>query len=375
MRALQRSAIVFAFILSSFLVAIGQNTRIVIPAGTPEDKELNAIAAETDAGKQAEAYQDFINKYSENKPAVAYAEWQLSQNYLNAHNNEKALEWGEKALATFPNDLDIVVSNTNVAMAMKNNAKTVDFAVNGAAIYHSILQQPKPADFSPTDWNNRITQEQLSVKSDYEFLENAAYNAIVAEQDPNQRINLIEQYTPAFPKSRFEAQVAQIAMYTLQQANQPQRLQAYGEKALAANPDSIPTLLMLAGSYAGDPKTAAKAAECAEKVLKLTGAEPGDATLKSYAGIAHTALGRANLNREKVANAVTELKIAVTQLQGDPPDQQVALYFLGYASAKENHKAESIAALQKAAAINGPYQAPAKEMLAKVEAAGKTAKK
>lgn len=371
MHAPQRFVIVFAVIFAAFLTAFCQNTTIVIPAGTPEDKELTAIAAETDAGKRAQAYEDFITKYADNKPAIAYAEWQLSQDYLTAHDNAKALSWGEKALESYPNDLDIVVSDTNVAMALKNNAKTVEFAVKGAAVYQSILQQPKPPDVSDTDWNNRITQQQFSAKPDHEFLENAAYNAIVAEQDPNQRMNFIEQYTPAFPKSRFEAQVAQIAMYTLQQVNQPQRLQAYGEKSLAANPNSIPTLLMLAGSYAGDPKTAAKGADYAEKVLKLTGADPGDATLKSYAGIAHTALGRADLNRDKASSAVTELKTAVTQLQGDPPDQQVALYFLGYASAKENHKADSIAALEKAAAINGPYQAPAKEMLVKVQAAGK----
>lgn len=371
MRALPKFAMVFVFVIFSSFAAVSQNTRIAIPAGTPEDKDLTAIAAETDAGKRAEAYEDFIKKYSDNKPAVAYAEWQLSQDYFNAHDNAKALEWGAQAQQTFPSDLEIVVSDTNIAMAMKDNAKTVDFAVKGAAVYHSILQQPKPANASDTEWNNNITQQQFAAKPDYEFLENAAYNAIIAEQDPNQRMNLIERYTPAFPKSRFEAQVAQIAMYSLQQVNQPQRLQAYGEKALAANPDSIPTLLMMAGSYAGDPKSAAKAADYAERVLRLTGADPGDSTLKSYAGIAHTALGRADLNRDKVSNAVTELKTAVTQLQIDPPDQQMALYFLGYASAKENHKAESIAALQKAAAINGPYQASAKEMLAKVQAAGK----
>jgi tetratricopeptide (TPR) repeat protein len=353
------------------IAALGQNTRIVIPAGTPEDKDLTAISAETDTAKQAAAYEGFIQKYSSNKAAVAYAEWQLSQQYLTAGDNAKALSWGEKALKDFPDDLDIIVADTNVAMAMKNNAKTVDFAVQGAAVYHSILQQPKPANVSDTDWNNNITQQQLSAKPDYEFLENAAYNAIVAEQDANQRMTFIEKYTPAFPKSPFDAQVAQIAMVSLQQVNQPQRLQAYGEKALASNPESIPTLLMLAGSYAGDPKTAGKAAEYAEKVLKLTGADPGDQTLKSYAGIAHTALGRANLNRDRAANAATELKIAVAQLQSDPPDQQVALYYLGYASAKQNRKAESVAALEKAAAINGPYQAPAKEMLAKIQAAGK----
>ena len=106
----------------------------------------------------------------------------------------------KKPCETFPDDLDIVVSDTNVAMAMKDNAKTVDFAVKGAAVYHSILQQPKPADVSDAEWNNRITQQQLAAKPDYEFLENAAFNAIVAEQDPNQRMNLHRAVHAGFPQ-------------------------------------------------------------------------------------------------------------------------------------------------------------------------------
>ena len=49
MRTPQRFAIVLAFFFS--LAAVGQNARIVIPAGSPEDKELAAIAAESDAAK------------------------------------------------------------------------------------------------------------------------------------------------------------------------------------------------------------------------------------------------------------------------------------------------------------------------------------
>ena len=58
-------------------------------------------------------------------------------------------------------------------------------------------------------------------------------------------------------------------------------------------------------------------------------------------------------------------------LQDDPQAQQAALFRLGYAYAKQNRRADSVAALQKAAAIEGPYQAPAKQMLAKVSATGK----
>ena len=152
-------------------------------------------------------------------------------------------------------------------------------------------------------------------------------------------MDYIEKFTPAFPKSQFDQQVSQLAMYSLQQLNQPQRLAAYGEKALAANPDSVPTLLMLANAYAGDPKQAAKAATYANKVIALVGPSPADNTTKSYAGLAHTALGRADLNQEKLPAALTELKTAALP-QHDPPDQQVALYYLGYAAAKQNRKAD-----------------------------------
>ncbi len=371
MRAPLRFAIVFAFFVFSSLAVVGQNARIVIPAGSPEDKELAAIAAETDAGKRGEAYQGFINKYSDNKPAVAYAEWQLSQDSLTAHDNAKALEWGDKALEAFPNDLDIVVSDCNIAMAAKDNGKIVDYAVKGAAVCNSIAQQTKPSDVSDAEWKSRISEQQKDAKPSCDFLQTAAYNAIVSEQNAGKRMDYIEKFTPAFPKSQFDQQVSQLAMLSLQQLNQPQRLAAYGEKALAADPDNIPTLLMLANAYAANPKQAAKASTYANKVIALVGPNPADNTAKSYAGLAHTAVGRAELNQEKLSSAVAALKTAVALLQHDPPDQQVALYYLGYAAAKQNRKADSIAALEKAIAIDGPYRVPAKEMLAKVEAAGK----
>src|SRR5271169_1389495 len=78
--------------------AWSQNTSIVIPAGTPEDKDLSAIAAESDAQKRIAAYQEFLKKYAENKPATAYAEWQLSQQYLAAGDTGQAMEYGNKAV-------------------------------------------------------------------------------------------------------------------------------------------------------------------------------------------------------------------------------------------------------------------------------------
>ena len=168
---------------------MSQNTPIVIPAGTPEDKDLAAIAAESDAQKRIAAYQEFLTKYADNKPAVAYAEWQLSQQYLAAGDTAKAMEYGSKALAAYPNNLDIIMSQANVAQAMKDNGKVVDYAVQGAGVYHSIAKQPRAGrhirrGMDLEDHRARRTRRAMR----YDFLETSAYNAIASEQDPNKRM-------------------------------------------------------------------------------------------------------------------------------------------------------------------------------------------
>jgi tetratricopeptide (TPR) repeat protein len=363
--------LILAGLIVLSLAAWSQNVKIAIPAGTPEDKDLSTIAAEADVQKRIAAYEEFIQKYADNKPALAYGEWQLSIQYLSAGDTAKALEYGDKALAIYPNSLDILVSQAGVAQVMKDNTRVVDYAVRGAAVFHSIATQTKPADLSDADWKTRVAEEESSSKAGYDFLESAAYGAIAGEQDPARRMAEIEKFTPAFPKSQFEPQVSQLALYSLQQLNQPQRVEAYGQKALAANPDSLPTLLMLANAYAEDPKQTAKAVTYCNKVISLTAGTNSDKSQKLSAGVAHSTLGYVYLKQDKVAAAVPELKTAVSLLQDDPQAQQAALLRLGFAYAKQNNKAEAVAVLQKAAAIDGPYQAQAKETLAKINAAGK----
>ena len=61
----------------------------------------------------------------------------------------------------------------------------------------------------------------------------------------------IETFSAAFPDSKFQDQVSSYAMYTLGpgQLNDQARLVSYGEKTLAANPNSLPALLLLASFY------------------------------------------------------------------------------------------------------------------------------
>ncbi len=373
---MRRAAIVvLLFSLSCF----AQLDKLVIPAGTPEDQALTAIANEQAAQKKLAMYEDFVQKFSGNPAAVAYGNWQIAQSYQTDGNLEKALSYGDKALAGAPTNLDILVSQTNVAQQMKSNAKVMDYATRGGKAYNSVAQTPKPEGMSDEQFAARVADAKESNKSSYEFLETVAFNTIADEKDAKTRMSYIERFTPAFPASRFEEPVTQYAMFTLGQLNDSVRLYSYGEKALAANPNSMPTMLLLANAYVDDTRPAswAKAITYSQKVIEMAKADAPDAdkSRKLSGGVAHSSLGWAYVRQEKTSAAIVELKAAASLLKGqDDAAYATALYRLGYACGKANKVAEARAALEEAVKIPGPYQAPSRDLLARVNALRTTAK-
>ena len=364
--------VVFPLVLSVFGHA--QLDKIEIPAGTPEDQALTAISNEQDTQKKLAMYQDFLQKFSTNPAAVAYGNWQLSQTYQTAGDLQKALECGDKALAGSPHNLDILVSQAGIAQQLKDDSKTFDYAVRGGELYNSIGKQAKPEGMSDSEFAQRIEDEKNTAKSSDEFLETAAFNAIVGESDARKRMAYIERFTPAFPNSRFQEPIASYVMMSLSDLKDTSRLIAYAEKTLAADPNNLPALLLLAGTYADDPKpgSVAKAVTYSQKAIVAAKADAPDAdrTRKVSAGAAHSTLGYAYMKQDKTAAAIPELKSAAALLKGlDDQQYAIALYRLGYAYAKLNRTTEAREALQEAVKISGPVQQPAQDLLAKVNAA------
>jgi tetratricopeptide (TPR) repeat protein len=351
-----------------------QADRIVIPAGTPEDHDLQAVTNEQDAAKKLAMYQDFVQKYSSNPAAVAYGNWQISQAYLATGDLSKALDYGDKALTGSPRNLEILVSQANTAQQAKDNTRLIDYAARGGMVCTSIDKQPKPDGMSDDDFKKQVEEEKNAAKNNCDFLESAGFNAIASESDPKSRMADIEKYSAAFPDSKFQDQVSTYALYALGQLNDQARLVAYGEKSLAANPNSLPALLMLAGFYVDDPKAGslAKAITHSQKAIAVAKADEPDAdkTRKTSAGAAHSTLGYAYLKQDRTAAAIPELKAAVGLLKGQDDQQySIALYRLGFAYAKLNRVSEARDVLMEAVKISGPVQAMSQDLLTKVNAA------
>ena len=99
---------------------------------------------------------------------------------------------------------------------------------------------------SDDDFAEQVAEDKSAAKNSCDFLESAAFNAIASENDAKARMADIEKFSAAFPDSKFQDQVSSFAMYALGELNDQPQLLAYGEKTLAANPNSLPALLLLA---------------------------------------------------------------------------------------------------------------------------------
>jgi tetratricopeptide (TPR) repeat protein len=369
-------AIILSLLFFSSINATAQNDRIAIAAGSDEDHALQAITSEADAQKKLTMYQEFVQKFSANPAAVAYGNWQLSQAYQATGDLSKALEYGDKALAASPDNLDILVSEASVAQQAKNNSKLMDYAAKGGEICHAIGKQPKPEGMSDEDFARKVTEEKSAAQNSCEFLETSGFNAIASENDPKSRMSEIEKFTAGFPDSKFQDQVSNYAMYTLGpgQLNDQARLVTFGEKILVGNPNSLPALLLLANYYSDDAKagSSAKAISYSQKAIEVAKADAPDAdkSRKISAGVAHNTIGFAYLKQEKTAAALPELKAAAALLKGQDEQQYArALYGVGFAYGKLNKLTEAREVLTEAVKIQSPWQPMSQDLLTKVNSA------
>ncbi len=359
------------------VAARAQVQSILIPAGTPEDQDIQTITKEPEDAKRVALWEQFVVKYSANPAAVAYGNSQIQQYYLSTGQAEKAMAYGDKAMAAVPNNLDILMSQTMAAQQLKDQDKLMHYASLGGKAISGIKKTPPPQGVAEADWAAKLDAQRQQVQQQWEFFESVAYNAVAAEQNPKKRIGFAEEYTASFPGGRYADQVHQLAITSLLQAGDFAGVASYGEKALAANPDNVTTLSLLAFALAEDPSPKSpylsKAIELASKAIELgkPGTPEADRAIKLSVGLAHEALGYAMMKQEKTAAAIPEFVSAEALLKDDPGSHERVLYRLGYAYAKLKRTPEARETLNQVIAMKGPYEKLARDVLAKLSAPAK----
>ena len=361
----------FAIIVLVTLPAFSQS-KIAIPAGTPEDKALTEISQQTDAAKRLSMLEDFVKQYASNPAAVAYGNWQLSQQYVTS-DPAKAMDYGDKALAAMPDVLDILQTQADLAQQTKDYSRVVDYATRGAVVIKNIEKQPKPEGMSDDEFKSQVASDKAAAAPTYEYLGAAAYNAMAAEPDAKKRIVEIERFTEAFQGSKLIDNANLLAVATYQELNQMPQLIAFGEKSLAANPKNATMLELLANAFAEDPKgtNLAQADTYSRQAIELLKADTSTTaeSRQITEGFAHQILGYTLLRQEKRAAAIVELKTASTMLKSDPAKYSITLYRLGYAYALDKQNANAKQVLTECVSVDGPFKDAARDLLNKVNAA------
>ena len=343
-----RRSLVLLMMVALACGALAQ-TKISIPAGTPEDKALTAISSENDAQKKISMLEEFVQTYGFNPAAVAYGNWQLAQQFAAA-DPAKAMSYNDKAFAAMPDVLDILQSQVELAQQVKDPAKVLDYAVRGAKVINGLEGRDKEA-----------------AQSVYRYLDASAYNAVVSEPDAKKRLAEIETYSTAFAGSPNAKQANLVALAALSEMNDLSKLIEFGEKALAADPNNVGLLTLMANAYVEDPKPTylPKATAYARKAIDLAKSDTSP-NQKIIEGFAHEILGYALFREDKIPQAIPELKMAASMLKADPAKYSLTLYRLGYAYAKSKQMAQAKETLTEAASIPGPFQQASKELLSKV---------
>lgn len=370
-------------LLAIFLLVIGtlpsaaQVQSLLIPAGTPEDEAIQSITKEPDDTKRLAMWEQFVSKFTSNPAAVAYGNSQIAQQYLSTGDASKALAYGDKAMAAVPNNLDILMAQTMASQQLKDDAKILHYAVLGGKAISGIKKTPAPAGVEAADWALKLDAQRASYQQQFEFFDGAAYNAVSGEQNAKKRVEYAQQYVAAFPDGRYADQVHQVVITSLLQAGDFATLAKYGDTALAANPNNVATLSLLAYALVEDsnPRNPYldKAMEHARKAIELGKADAPetDRSTKLSVGLAHEALGYALMKKpDKTAASIAEFKSASNLLKDDPGSHEVVLFRMGYAYAKLKRYGEARETLNEVIAMKGPFEKQAKDLLGKVNAAG-----
>ncbi len=383
---------VFAFLIALPMSSAGvlwpQTPCPTIPVvvNSPEDKLMLDYNGADNPKDQVAALEKFAQEHADSRYMPCVNEY-LAVAYLKLNNYDKALESGERDLTLNYSDLFLV---TNLLKAYIAAGKPTDAAFSLIAkapdLIKSELTPARPSTASDDDWKKIQSEAEASIKDEQAFMGYAFFQLLGRVTDPAKRVQYLEAYTKAFPESANSGEVNYQFFSAYQMTGNTEKSDEYGEKAVASDPNNTTTLATLAFSYATRNVNLDKAETYAQKVVQVapTATKPqglSDDQFKAMQnadlGLAHFSLGiveysKATKNKSRrVGPAVEDLKTAGDLLSANPALQGGALYYLG--SAYEymyppNHRLAADA-LGRSAGIQGAWQKPAEDLLAKVKKA------
>jgi tetratricopeptide (TPR) repeat protein len=354
-----------------------------IVMNTPEDELTLAYNGAENPQEQIAALDKFVQEQPDSKFLPCAHEY-YTMAYMKLSNYDKVIEYGEKGLAEHQ-DVMLMMNLTKAYVAGGKVSDTALETVLKAAEQIKTESTPsRPTTVGDEEWQKILEEAAVQAKDWRAYMEYAFFQFLQREPDGNKRAQWLDRFVQAYPESPNTAQINFNHFLAYKLANNPAKLDEYGEKAVAADPDNVGTLNLVADDYVTRQTNLDKAETYAKKALDLAPAmkkpegltdEQFKAAQNSQLGFAHLTLASIAFQRgiktKKIGPAIQEFKVAIDLLSPNPELQSRALFYLGWAyeaGTPANHKG-AIEALTRAVSLATSWQAQAQDLLAKVKKA------
>jgi tetratricopeptide (TPR) repeat protein len=368
----------FAPLLLALFAATAQaqiGKTVIVPAGSPEDKAINAITAATDPAQKITLLDQFMKDYGSKADLAMLAETLYTSAYLQQNNYDKAMESGEKVMAADPDNFATAVNLVRAAAGKQDAAKAFDSSDQVLAIVARYKAAPPPAGSSPQAWAGQQADTIKNAQSDIESMQYALFSVASQVADGAQRGAFLERFLKTFPDSVYAGDAREGLAFAYQKAQDTPKMLDAAQQVLTKDPSNVSMLLLLADYYSGQGKQLDDAAADAQKALDAlkaavkptqTSQTDWDKQTALQKGIAYSALGQIDVIKTRNAAAVEAFMQADPLLESNTYYYARNLYRLGFTLAKMKQIPEARKYLGEAVKIDSPFRALAQQTLATI---------
>jgi tetratricopeptide (TPR) repeat protein len=364
--------VISLFFAASTFAQIGKS--VSVAAGTPEDKALADIYAAPDTPDKIALLDKFMQEYGKGDLELLGDQLYV-QTYLAQKNYAKVYQYGEKALALDPESLSTVVNMVHAAEEQGNTDRLFSVGEKAAAIVARYKASPSPTGTSAEDWSRQKDLTLNNAQQDIGYVQYAMVNAAYKTTNAAARAALFERYLAAFLDSPYTATIREQTAVTYQEAQNTPKMLKTAQDILAADPNNVAMLLLLADYWSDKGEQLDIASADAQKALDLLAQakkpenlsdEQWQQQLSLQKGIAYSAIGEVRRRKDQDAQAVDAFKQASPLLKSNTVTYARNLCRLGLTLSNMKRIPEARVALTEAASLNSPYKSTAQEALDKI---------
>ena len=237
-----------AFLIFTTTASAQIGKSVSVAAGTPEDKDLEAIYAAPDGPDKVALLDKFMADHGTGDLALL-GDQLYAQTFLAQKNYAKVYEYGDKALSLDPDDFSALIVMMHAAEEQGDAQKIYALGEKVGPLLARYQASPAPAGMSEDQWSAQKAQNLKDAQADVNYVQYTMVNAAYKTTDLPARIQLLERYAKAFPDSPYTLAVREQTAIAYQQAQNTPKMLDTAQSILTKDPNNISMLLLLADNW------------------------------------------------------------------------------------------------------------------------------